>query len=266
MRVAIIGACYYTSPSQFSKVTSEFVDNLLLDHAAASKCFVSMRPSVPLPVEPGDKASWIHSTGKYLDISAYASAASVVGDHDLYLILNDTLFAKHPWRMMARRLGALVPSLTAIREPAAAGEVHPSTDLLLLDVRNPTRRHLSTFCFLLNRAGFDVFQQLARTLPGDDSNLSVRRWLDDHADQHVALKHMLHVHLTGPVSPWSWKGRVNGNVAEDLLLRKAVTVAFEYLFSEQVLRRGGLVMPMNIGLKYRVCAKAAALYSRIGRP
>ncbi len=265
MRVAVIGACYYTSASRFSKVTGSFLRGLLPDNCAAEEYLVSMRSPVPTAAEQEGGASWITSTGRYLDISAYASAASVIDGHDLYLILNDTLFTKHPWRLIAKRLRAMIPSLAAIGEPAAAGEIHPSTDLLLLDSRNPTRRHLSTFCFLLNQAGFAVFKQLVDTLPGSESNDDVRNWLSDHAGKHAPLKHLLHVHLTGPASPWSWKGRLNDGVSEDLLLSKAVTVAFEYLLSEQLLRHGGLVMPINIGLNYRVCAKAAALYSRVGR-
>lgn len=266
MRVAIIGACYYMSPSRFAHVTSEFVGRLFPEYIDARKCFVNMRASVLLPSGQDAGALWMNSVGSYLDISAYASAANVVGSHDLYLILNDTLFTKHPWRLIAGRMRALVPSLAALREPAAAGAVHPSTDLLLLDERNPTRRHLSTFCFLLNPAGFGVFEQLLQTLPLDDSSQAVRCWLDGHAATHAPLRHLLHVHLTGPVSPWSWKAKLSVGISEDLLLRKAVTVAFEYLLSEQILRLGGLVMPINTGLKYRLWAKVAALVSKIGRP
>ncbi len=262
LRVAVIGACYYTAPARFAALAAAFVRELLPDGFAVEQCFVDMR-SPSAAARQGMATSWIGSTGRYLDISAYAGAAEVVGDHDLCLVLNDTLFTKHPWRLAARRLRALIPTLTAFAEPAAAGEVHASTDLLLLDVRNPTRRHLSTFCFLLNRAGFTVFRELAQTLPEDGSSRGISAWLD--AQAHPPLKHLLHVHLTGPVSPWSWNGRLHQGAADDLVLRKAVTVAFEYLLSEQILRRGGVILPINVGLKYRVRAKAAALYSRIGR-
>lgn len=266
LRIAVIGACYYMPPSRFSKVVAAFVRNLLPPHSSVQKCYVGMRSTESAPaVGNEESALWIGSSGHFLDISAYASAAAVVGNHDLYLVLNDTLFAKHPWHLISKSLGALIPSLAAISEPAAAGVVHPTTDLLLVDTRNPTRRHLSTFCFLLNPAGFAVFRELADTLPTDGSNEGIRDWLRAHGEAHVPLKHLLHVHLTGPVSPWSWKGRLGAGVSEELVLRKAVTVAFEYLFSEQMLRLGGLVMPINLGLTYRMRAKAAALYSRIGR-
>lgn len=261
LRVAVIGACYYTAPARFSALAGALVRDLLPEGCAVEQCFVDMRS--PAAARQGTATSWIGSAGRYLDISAYASAAEVVGDQDLYLVLNDTLFTKHPWRLAARRLRALIPTLTAFAEPAAAGEVHASTDLLLLDARNPTRRHLSTFCFLLNRAGFTVFRRLAQSLPEDGSARGISAWLDAHA--HRPLKHLLHVHLTGPISPWSWKGRLHQGAADDLVLRKAVTVAFEYLLSEQILSSGGVILPVNVGLKYRVSAKAAALYSRIGR-
>ena len=73
------------------------------------------------------------------------------------------------------------------------------------------------------------------------------------------------MHLFGPVSPWSWKGRLNPATPDGLILRKAVTVAFEYLLSEEILHRQGLVMPINYGLKYRLGAKANVLFSRIAR-
>lgn len=263
-RVALIGACYYTSPEQFARLTSSFTGDLLQDHGLARQCLVSMRTPVQGPTGLGDTTSWVSCQGRFLDISAYKSAADVVGSHDLYVVLNDTLFTKHPWRPMAARLRALIPSLAAIEEPAAAGEVHPSTDLLMVDSRNPTRRHLSTFCFLLNRAGFQTFQRLARQLPDNDSISVVRAWLDELCAAHTPLKHLLHVHLFGPVSPWSWKGRLN-QAPEELILRKAVTVAFEYLLSEEILHRQGLVMPVNYGLKYRLGAKANVLLSRFAR-
>ena len=46
MRVAIIGACYYMSPSRFAHVTSEFVGRLFPEYIDARKCFVNMRASV----------------------------------------------------------------------------------------------------------------------------------------------------------------------------------------------------------------------------
>lgn len=264
LRIALIGACYYTSPADFARLTSAFAQILLQGHAPASQCLVSMRAPVDQAVaQPG--TTWVPCQGNFLDISAYASAVDVVGSHDLYVVLNDTLFTKHPWRPMAQRLRALIPSLVTIDEPAAAGEVHPSTDLLMVDTRNPTRRHLSTFCFLLNRAGFETLQGLTRQLPADDSSSAVRAWLDDLCAAHTPLKHLLHVHLFGPVSPWSWKGRLNPATPDGLILRKAVTVAFEYLLSEEILHRQGLVMPINYGLKYRLGAKANVLFSRIAR-
>ncbi|SDP57228.1 hypothetical protein SAMN04488595_11236 [Ralstonia sp. 25mfcol4.1] len=265
LRVALIGACYYTSPAEFARLTSSFAEILMQDGGFSRQCLVSMRAPVEAAVEPVGATSWVPCKGRFFDISAYASALDIAGDHDLYVVLNDTLFTKHAWRPLAQRLSALMPSLAAVDEPAAAGEVHPSTDLLMVDARNPTRRHLSTFCFLLNRAGFETMWDLSRQLPSDAESGTVRAWLDQLCSAHTPLKHLLHVHLFGPVSPWSWKGRLNPSTPEDLILRKAVTVAFEYLLSETLLQRQGLVMPVNYGFKYRLGAKANVLLSRIVR-
>lgn len=265
VRVALIGACYYTSPTEFARLTSAFAGILMPEGKLARHCLVSMRAPVEAAVKQAGTPSWVPCKGTFFDISAYASALDIIEDHDLYVVLNDTLFTKHAWRPLAHRLRALMPSLAAVDEPAAAGEVHPSTDLLMVDARNPTRRHLSTFCFLLNRAGFETMRDLSQQLPADAESGAVRAWLDQLCTAHTPLKHLLHVHLFGPVSPWSWKGRLNPSTPGDLILRKAVTVAFEYLLSETLLQRQGLVMPVNYGLKYRLGAKANVLLSRIAR-
>ncbi|MEQ1592329.1 MAG: hypothetical protein ABL892_08075 [Thiobacillaceae bacterium] len=259
IRVGIIGACYYHSPARFSRFSASFIRGLLPDTSPTYKRYVSMRPSI---FESSDHAQWIECSSQYLDISAYVCGMASVEDADLHLFFNDTLFIKHPWRLIAKRLRATLQSLAAVVEPAAAGEIHPSTDLLLFDPRNPTRRHMSTFCFLLNRAGFAVFKEVAATLPIEGSNGQIRDWLEEHARNNAALKHLLHVHLTGPESPWSWKSVFINRIPEDLVLRKAVTVTFEYLLSEQLLQRGGFIMPINFRLSYRLQAKIAAFFGR----
>lgn len=263
IRVGVIGACYYNSPTRFSRFAASFMRGLLRDAVPVCKRYVAMRPSMLESIDPSNSDHWVECSGQYLDISAYACGIASVEDADLYLFLNDTLFVKHPWHLISKRLQATLHNLATVVEPAAAGEIHPSTDVLMLDPSNPTRRHLSTFCFLLNRSGFAAFKEVVATLPMGGSNAQIRDWLEEHACNHPALRHILHVHLTGPANPWSWKGAFIRSVPEDLVLRKAVTVTFEYLLNEQLLQRGGLIMPINIGLSYRFQAKLAALFGRL---
>lgn len=262
-RIAVIGACYYTSPEAMNDFAKAFVGDLLPRDCTSQTRLVAMRPAQDIKTCSGD--TWIHSTGNYLDISAFATGAAHIQKADAYVMFNDTLFTKHAWRQMGKRLQPLLATLAEHSAPAAAGEVHPSTDLILVDQKNPTRRHLSTFCTALNQAGFDLFRHIVATLPQQGTNDEMRQWLNDHCRSHVALKHLLHIHLLGPINPWTWKGKVKGNVPENLLLRKAIGVSVEYLLSERILSSGGVIMPVNTSLGYRIQSKAAELRARFQR-
>jgi hypothetical protein len=196
---------------------------------------------------------WLVGGGPFMDISAYALAcATLPGNLSLYLIFNDTLFTKHPWRLISHRLAGIRESLATFPVPAASAEAHPSTDLLLVDSNNSSRKHLSTFCLLLNNSGFKLFNQLLATLPASAEREIVQNWIDIQVAAYPALRSLLHVHLYGPRTPWSWKHN-----DPDLVQRKAVTVIFEYIFTAELLARG-VGIPINQGLGYR-------LLSRLGR-
>lgn len=247
----VIGACWYLDPHRFLE-RSDDVFSKLFGGFTLDKRFVAMK-SLPNMLHTGSESSgsiWLEGEGGFLDISAYSLACSTMTDTlPLYLIFNDTLFTRHPWRLISKRLAGVRDSIASFADPAAAAELHPSTDLLLVDSKNPTRRHLSTFCFLLNNAGFRLFKRLLHTLPASDEPESTDIWIKDKVCEFPALRALLHVHLFGPCTPWSWK---NGNAT--LIQRKAVTVIFEYLFTVELLG-AGIAMPINHGLGYRLLSK-----------
>lgn len=250
----IVGACWYLTPERFQERCERFAVTVI---GGVTKCsFVAMKGDAPSQLfKGGVEANWLSLDGKpFLDISAFAvGAASLPNDLPLYLILNDTLFERHAWRLISRRLAQVRDSLAAFPSAAAAGEVHPSTDLLMLDVQNLTRSHLSTFCLLLNNAGFQLFRELLSELPNSVDTDAVDSWIESQQAAYPALRPLLHVHLYGPTSPWSWKG---GAVPDDegILRRKAVTVIFEYLFTVRLLTQG-VGIPINQGLAYRLKAR-----------
>ena len=94
--------------------------------------------------------------------------------------------------------------------------------------------------------------QLLATLPASAEREIVQNWIDIQVAAYPALRSLLHVHLYGPRTPWSWKHN-----DPDLVQRKAVTVIFEYIFTAELLARG-VGIPINQGLGYR-------LLSRLGR-
>jgi len=261
--IAAIGACYYTTPREMAKLSAQFLRSLLPSGYSAQTHLVAMRPGENLPTAEGTSVSWARSSGNYLDISAYYTGALAAGKHDAYVLFNDTLFTKHAWRQMGARMRPMVNSLRAVRAPAAAGEIHPTTDLILEDSRNPARRHLSTFGCMLNEEAFQLFKKIVANLPEAGTDQAMRDWLHDQSSAHTPLKHLLNIHVLGPANPWTWKGKLKGGIPENLLLRKAIGVVIEYLFSEQVLRNGGFVMPVNSGLKYRLHSKAAEIRARL---
>ncbi len=255
--MALIGACFYLRPARFAARADALVRAMSPHGRAASRQYVAMRDFAGALGSRNNGETWLTGAGPYLDISAYARALDGVQEADLYLFFNDTLFLKHPWTLAGRRLASLARSLASSGVPAAAGAVDASPPLVLHNRLSPNGLHLSTFCFLLNRAALAVFKEVLSELPADESPLGVRQWLDDKMRAHEALRHTLHVHLLGPETPWTW--RPAGDAAEGLKLRKAVTVVFEHLFTERLLLQGGIIMPTNLDWRYRVQAKLAAM-------
>lgn len=251
--VGVIGACWYLAPDQFLAVAERFVLKAV-GARPIERRLVAMRHTLPDESRAFAGApEWLAGGGPFLDISAYATAAAALPNTlPLYLVFNDTLFTRHAWRLISHRMAALRDSLASYPDPAAAAEIHPSTDLLLIDPHNAARRHLSTFCLLLNNHGFHRLRALLATLPTSAEPSVVQAWIEERVAAYPALKALLHVHLFGPPSPWSWKQN-----DEALHQRKAVTVIFEYMFTVELLA-AGIGMPINQGLGYR-------LRSRLGR-
>lgn len=247
----VIGACWYLDPHRFLERSDDFSTKLFGD-ITLDKRFVAMK-NLPNSLHTGSESFgsiWLEGEGAFLDVSAYSLACSTMTDtHPLYLIFNDTLFTRHPWRLISKRLAGIRDSIASFVDPAAAGELHPSTDLLLVDSKNPTRRHLSTFCFLLNNAGFRLFKRLLHTLPASGELEGTDIWIKEMVRAFPSLRALLHVHLFGPSTPWTWKG-----ANAQLIQRKAVTVIFEYLFTVELLG-AGIAMPINHGFGYRLLSK-----------
>lgn len=196
----------------------------------------------------------------FFDMSAYQQGVQHAGEYELAVFLNDTLFVKHPWKLMATKLLALMPLVEALPVPCAAGAVHPSTDILMVDQHNLTRKHLSTFLFATNRQGTEHFRQLTEALSNPEDELG-RSWLRTQSKRHPGLAVLLQIHLGKTGNPWSWHGMaVHSN--STLLHRKSITVALEYLFTQRLLAAGGCVLPINIGIGFKLKTLVSRLINR----
>ena len=256
LRIRVIGVCYYLRLKEFERRVDSFIANLGWG-ISVDRVFLSIRHDQVADIKP-----WIMPRGNLLDISAYATGADITTSFDLYIFLNDTLFLRHPWKTLALRFASLRCALASAPKPSAVGEVHTSTDLLMLDTENPTRAHLSTFCFMLNRSAFMILGEIVQTLPNGNSTDSMMNWLNGFTLNNSAIKNLLYVHLTARATPWSWKG-LTKLPPQDLILRKKVTVLFEYLLTTRILQSGGFVMPVNYGVLYRIRAKLSAFIARL---
>lgn len=256
IRIKVIGVCYYLSQNEFERRVDSFITNLGRG-ISVDRVFLSIRHDKVTNEKP-----WIAPRGNLLDISAYATGADVTQSADLYIFLNDTLFLRHPWKTLALRFASLLCALASAPKPAAVGEIHKSTDLLMFDSQNPTRAHLSTFCFMLNNSSFMIFKEITQTLPDGALIDSLLNWLNDFTQNNCAINNLLYVHLTATVTPWSWKG-LKKLPAQDFILRKKATVLFEYLLTTRILQDGGFIMPINIGLMYSAKAKFSTLIARL---
>lgn len=245
--IGVAGACWYIDPGRFLTLSDRFLNKSIgLGHF--ERRYVSMKDfSFVHAAETNGEINWLIGECDFWDISAYSLACATLPNNlPLYLVFNDTLFTKHPWRMIASRLSGIRDNLASFSGPAISAEIHPSTDLLLIDSHNPSRHHLATFCLLLNNGGFQIFQRLLGKLPSSSNPEVIQGWIDECITAYPSLRSLLHVHLFGPRTPWSWKQN-----APALIERKAVGVIFEYILSVELLA-SGMGIPINQGYGYRL--------------
>lgn len=243
MNVIIVIAQYYLDDLQLAR----YCNVMFTTFAAAGHQVTELRVDMREANGTNNVTSF-----PFLDISAYCINLQDLPDCDVLLMLNDTFFIKHPWQILLRRMVSTLPLLASLPVPGASGSVHPTTDILMFDPSNPTRRHMSTFFFAANRLGIKVLQALAASLPGQEDWLG-EAWLTQQFDRDPALRLLMHVHLREASSPWAWAGLKNMPTAM-LVQRKAVSVAFEYLCTQRILEMDGCVLPINMGVGYKLAS------------
>jgi hypothetical protein len=152
----------------------------------------------------------------------------------------------------------MLPAVTALAVPAIIGAIHPSTDLVLIDPRNPSRQHVSTFCFALNREGARVFDETVEELrpfmaegPMDPE----QRFRHILASVPSEVRVRLQLHLGPWRTPWTWGG-LTAETPRSLVVKKAASAVFEYLLTINILRRGGVLIPVNHDIIFRTIARA----------
>lgn len=249
--IGVVVVQYYLSDSTLSLRLDAFVRELKKAKHEVTLSVVDIRTGKKKrrPETAGNISSFV---SQFLDISAYGQGLKSVPERNVVIVLNDTLFMRHPWKELCRNLIQVLPLLASLPCMAAGGVLHQTTQVLLRDEGNPSRQHLSTFLVALNSAARRYFESLIEALPPNDGDEALN-WIDEQKNMHRALGTLLHVHLVDETNPWSWNG-LGRRPTMALRTRKAVTVVFEYIFSSEMLRQGGCLIPLNRGLLYRLAA------------
>lgn len=266
MKIAIIGVCFYLPVSDFTKKSDFFINNLGKE-CEITKHFVLMRESKDFDsqAEFADQ-KWNLFNGSALDFSAY-SAPNISSSADIYIYYNDTLFIKHPWKLLVNRISKLLCALKTSNFPVGLGVIHPTTLFLMKDESNPYRRHMQTFCFALNQSAQNEFVKILTTIPAE-SSAEMRDWIRNKIIQYPVLAKILHFHLFSSNNPWSWRPLNNSSSDknnESLFLKKAISVSLEYEFSATIINENGIILPLNWDDKYRLHMKLANFFSKFRR-
>ena len=183
---------------------------------------------------------------RFFDISAYLDGLSRIGSGQPVVLLNDTLFLKHPWRTYVTSMSRMLRPIFSLDVPCAGGAALPTQNVVVIDEQNPTRTHVGTFLVALNPSGRALFERLGSQLPAEEADLG-RRWLQSLVSNNQALSLILMFLFSKDPHPLRWQDRKAIGLDESVVQRKKVAIAFEYMLSREVLRSGGLLWPVNGG-------------------
>jgi hypothetical protein len=157
----------------------------------------------------------------------------------VYVFLNDTLFSKHPAKLLLHLIRKAASTIRSATLPILVGRADSYSTLLQTSPFAPgLDQYISTFLFATNREGVETLQQLfgsAKTIP---------MMLNASSPNPEVLPEKFHafirMHLNSEGSHFSW----NGNRDGDALKRKAGGVVLEHLISAEFYNRG-FIFPVN---------------------
>ena len=259
-KLSIVVARYYISHARLEKLVSKFIKKLSNRNTMEINYikFIDLK-SETLYNKNKLLFKWMDKEPSFIDFSAYEEIQND-GNQDLFLYINDTIFIKHPWTIIAQQLKSLIPTLSSINHPAAIGIVFPYSEALINDKINPTLDHMTTFCFVLNKSANKILDEKLNSLPRSES--MVTDWINQKISSNLFIEYLMKIHLFGPDSPWKWKG-VDKNLSKKTMNRKAISVILEYELNASILNSNGLIIPILRDYKYLIFQKIQTVIGRI---
>jgi len=260
IKISLVVARYYLPHIKLEKLISKFIKKFINKNFIDVKNikFIDLR-SETVDLKNLLSFEWMDKEPDFLDFSAYQEI-KIDGKQDLFLYINDTIFIKHPWKLIGQKLKSLIPTLSVIENPSAIGIVYPYSEALTIDKVNPTMKHITTFCFLLNKSANEIFKGKLNSLPKTESG--VIEWINDRVNSNLFVDYLMNIHIFGPISPWRWK-RGNTNFSKKTLHAKAISVILEYELNASILNSSGIIIPISRDFKYLIFQKIQSMIGKL---
>ena len=260
IKISLVVARYYLPHIKLEKLILKFIKKFV------NKNFIDVKniKFIDLKSETADLKNllsfeWMDKEPNFFDFSAYQEI-QIDDNQDLFLYINDTIFIKHPWKLIGQKLKSLIPTLSVIENPSAIGIVYPYTEALTIDKVNPTMEHITTFCFLLNKSANEIFNKKLNSLPKTDSEVS--DWIYDKINSNLFIDYIMNIHIFGPSSHWRWK-RITSNFSKKTLYSKAISVILEYELNASILNSNGIIIPISRDYKYLIFQKIQSMIGKL---
>lgn len=238
--VCVILCCYYLTPAE---MVTRCRSVLKLWPGARLTVYSTNPQHAPAA---GEGVHCRQVPNDFNDFSAYIAACrDLVEQQEIrkrgtaYIFINDTLFARHPGRLLLRLLRRVVPTVSRSEAPLLCGKADSYRVLLQTSPFSPgLDRYVSTFLFGTNGPGIELLHGL---FTSEETRDMMRGAAQFHSEsippKFVAL--LRHNFLSGdPLL--SWHG-INGS---NDIGRKAVCVLLEHLMSARFFE-AGFIMPIN---------------------
>lgn len=253
INITIVGCCYYLSPKEFT--------NWLEKQARASKInlagvIVCNNPKHSTEVE-NRQIKTIPGTNDCLDYSGYFEGLDYVLKNNTdpnpkaVLFVNDSLITKHCGSLILKETFKHFNLATEINCPAMVGKADEYFAVCLKNPWSQLNKYISSYCFILNNAGIEVFRQLTE-LARQDNVLPPHRIQNHDWGNNIekSFGELIRAHLVYKSSPFYWPGQSGFN-DEEVIRKKALCCYYEHKLSGLIGLKGALI-PVNAGSRSRL--------------
>ncbi len=253
INITIVGCCYYLSPKEFT--------NWLEKQARANKIslagvIVCNNPKHSTEVE-SRQIRTIQGTNDCLDYSGYFEGLDYVlknradSDSQAVLFVNDSLITKHCGELVLKETLKHFNLANEINCPAMVGKADEYFAICLKNPWSQLNKYISSYCFILNNAGIEIFRQLPQLAESDNVLLPNRIQNPDWGNNiATGFCELIRAHLVYKSSPFYWPGQ-SGFCDEEIIRKKALCCYYEHKLSGMIGARGALV-PINAGFRTKL--------------